>query len=44
MPDFERFWEDESLRERLLQFVQTIEAEPTMLGATGHLISVGRKP
>ena len=44
MPDFDKFWNDESLREHLLQFLRTIESDPTMLGATGHMMTVGTKP
>ncbi len=43
MPDFDKFWSDESLRERLLAFLRTIESDPTLLGATAHLMTVGRK-
>jgi ubiquinone/menaquinone biosynthesis C-methylase UbiE len=43
MPNFDQFWDDEILRERLLGFLRTIESEPTMLGATGHIMTVGRK-
>lgn len=44
MPDFDRFWDDETLRQRLLQFLRTIETDPAIIGATGHLLTVGRKP
>ncbi|MBL8161325.1 MAG: class I SAM-dependent methyltransferase [Anaerolineae bacterium] len=43
MPDFERFWNDAKLRERLLHMMRLIEHEPAMLATTGHLIAVGRK-
>ncbi len=43
MPEYDRFWEDETLRERLLGFLRTVETDPSILGATGHIISVGRK-
>ncbi|HEX2619386.1 MAG TPA: class I SAM-dependent methyltransferase [Phototrophicaceae bacterium] len=43
MPNFDQMWNDETLRERLLQFIRTLESEPTMLGTTGHLMGVGRK-
>jgi ubiquinone/menaquinone biosynthesis C-methylase UbiE len=36
-------FQDEILRERILGFLRTIESEPTLRGATGHLITVGRK-
>ena len=44
MPDFDKMWNDETLRERLLRFLRTIESDPTLLGATGHLMTVGVKP
>jgi len=43
LPDFDRYWDDELLRERLLQFLRTIESDPAMLGATSHMMTVGRK-
>lgn len=43
LPDFDRYWDDDVLRERLLDFLRTIESEPSMLGATGHLLTVGKK-
>jgi ubiquinone/menaquinone biosynthesis C-methylase UbiE len=43
MPNFDQFWDDETLRERLLKFLRATESEPTMLGATGHIMTVGRK-
>jgi len=44
MPDLNRFWEDAILREQLLHLLRTTESEPTMLGATGHLMVVGQAP
>jgi ubiquinone/menaquinone biosynthesis C-methylase UbiE len=43
MPNFDKFWSDEKLRERLLKFLRSIEREPAIIGATGHLLTVGRK-
>jgi ubiquinone/menaquinone biosynthesis C-methylase UbiE len=43
MPEFDQFWNDVALREQLLGFLRTVESDPSMLGATGHLIAVGRK-
>lgn len=43
MSDFDTFWDDEVLRERLLRFLRMVESELTMLGATGHIMSIGRK-
>jgi ubiquinone/menaquinone biosynthesis C-methylase UbiE len=44
IPDFDKFWDDETLRERLLHFLRTVENEPTMLGASAHILTVGLKP
>ncbi|MEZ4670218.1 MAG: class I SAM-dependent methyltransferase [Anaerolineae bacterium] len=44
MPNFDQFWNDDRLHQRLLDNLRTLESDPTMLGATGHLIAVGRKP
>jgi ubiquinone/menaquinone biosynthesis C-methylase UbiE len=41
--NFDLLWDDDSLRERLLTFLRATETEPTLLGATGHLMTVGRK-
>lgn len=43
MPDFDRFWDDATLRQRLLQFLRTVESDPAIIGATGHLMTIGRK-
>jgi ubiquinone/menaquinone biosynthesis C-methylase UbiE len=43
MPDFDKFWNDTTLRERLLQALRAVESDPAMLGATGHQITIGRK-
>jgi ubiquinone/menaquinone biosynthesis C-methylase UbiE len=43
MPNFDAFWEVPSQRELLLGFVRKIEADPSMLGASGHIMGVGRK-
>jgi ubiquinone/menaquinone biosynthesis C-methylase UbiE len=43
MPNFEQFWNDDTLRERLLRCLRAIESDPTILGATGHLLAVGQR-
>lgn len=43
MPNFEQFWNDDMLRERLLNNLRALESDPAMLGATGHLLAIGRK-
>jgi len=41
--DFDRLWNDPTQRERLLAAVRKIEKEPSVLGATSHLMAIGRK-
>lgn len=41
--NFDTLWADPVMRERLLQFIRTVETEPAVLGATGHMLTVGRK-
>lgn len=40
---FELFWQNEATRENILSVLRTLEAEPTMLGATAHLMTIARK-
>ncbi len=42
--NFSEHWNDEGRRERLLTVLRWIEAEPSMLGVTGHLLAVANKP
>ncbi len=41
--DFERLWNDPAQRERLLAAVRKVEKEPSVMGATSHLMAIGRK-
>lgn len=43
LADFERHWDDPGRRERLLGVVRRLEAEPTVLGASAHILAVARK-
>lgn len=40
---FDRLWSDSTQRERLLNVVRKVEREPSILGATAHIMAVGRK-
>jgi len=42
--DFDRLWSDPIQRERLLAAVRKVEREPSILGATSHVMAIGRKP
>ena len=41
--DFDRLWNDPALRERLLAAVRKMEREPSVLGASSHIMAIGRK-
>jgi ubiquinone/menaquinone biosynthesis C-methylase UbiE len=41
--DFDRLWNDPTQRERLLDAVRKVEREPAALGASSHLMAIGRK-
>jgi ubiquinone/menaquinone biosynthesis C-methylase UbiE len=41
--DFDRLWNDPAQRERLLAAVRKVEREPSILGATSHIMGIGRK-
>jgi len=41
--DFDRLWNDPVQRERLLAVVRKVEREPSVLGASSHIMAIGRK-
>lgn len=41
--DFDRLWNDSVQRERLLAAIRKVEREPSILGATSHIMGIGRK-
>jgi ubiquinone/menaquinone biosynthesis C-methylase UbiE len=41
---FRQAWDDDAQRESLLRFLAVIEREPSIVGASGHLIAVARRP
>jgi len=43
-PELARRWADPAARERLLAFVRAVETEPSLLGASPHLLAVARRP
>jgi ubiquinone/menaquinone biosynthesis C-methylase UbiE len=43
LPDIDDWLDDPSRRDTLLRAVRRVEAEPTLLGASPHLLAVGRK-
>jgi ubiquinone/menaquinone biosynthesis C-methylase UbiE len=42
--DFESRWADEPLRQDMLNIARALEAEPSIVGASAHLLGIGRKP
>jgi ubiquinone/menaquinone biosynthesis C-methylase UbiE len=43
LPDFQARWADEAARERLLGLLRRVEREPALLGASPHILAVGRR-
>jgi SAM-dependent methyltransferase len=41
--DFDRLWNEPIQRDRLLAAVRKVEREPSILGATSHIMAIGRK-
>jgi ubiquinone/menaquinone biosynthesis C-methylase UbiE len=41
--DFDDLWTDRELRARLLECIRKVEREPSILGASPHVMAVGRK-
>jgi ubiquinone/menaquinone biosynthesis C-methylase UbiE len=41
--DFHHLWNDPAQRERLLMAVRKVESEPSVLGASSHIMAIGRK-
>ena len=41
--DFESRWADEALRQDILNIAGALEAEPSIVGASAHLLGIGRK-
>ncbi len=41
--DFEKLWSDLTQRERLLAAVRKVEREPSVIGASAHIMAIGRK-
>ncbi|HEU5041648.1 MAG TPA: class I SAM-dependent methyltransferase, partial [Gemmatimonadales bacterium] len=44
LADLDRRWTDPAERERLLQLARALETEPTLLGASAHLLAAATKP
>jgi ubiquinone/menaquinone biosynthesis C-methylase UbiE len=44
LQDFDDRWEDEALRSDMLEIGRKLECEPSIVGASAHLLAVGRRP
>jgi ubiquinone/menaquinone biosynthesis C-methylase UbiE len=44
LQDFDARWEDEALRADMLDVARKLESEPSIVGASAHMIGIGRKP
>jgi hypothetical protein len=42
LADFDEVWKDLGRRERLLRFIRKIEDEPSLLGASAHIIAIAK--
>ena len=43
LQDVEERWQDDVKREAILRAVRWLESEPSLIGASSHLLAVGRK-
>jgi ubiquinone/menaquinone biosynthesis C-methylase UbiE len=44
LQDFDARWEDDALRDDILDVARKLESEPSIVGASAHLLGVGRRP
>ena len=44
LQDLDSQWQDPRRRQTLLWIIRALEAEPSLLGATSHLLGIGRRP
>jgi SAM-dependent methyltransferase len=43
LPDFDSWWRSDEYRDRLLHLARALEAEPSLLGASAHLMAVATR-
>jgi ubiquinone/menaquinone biosynthesis C-methylase UbiE len=41
--DFDDLWTDRALRQRILETIRRVEREPSIIGASPHILAIGRK-
>ena len=42
-PDLDSWLDDGAARERLLQVLRRVETEPSLIGASAHLLAIARR-
>jgi hypothetical protein len=43
LPDFDAWWDNGEYRDRLLRLARALEAEPSLLGVSAHLVATATK-
>jgi hypothetical protein len=43
LQNFEEWWKEEERREQLMEIIRRLESEPSLLGASAHLMSIARR-
>ena len=43
LQNFDAWWNDAAWRERLLNLIRRVESEPSLLGASAHIMGIARK-
>ncbi|HMB70216.1 MAG TPA: SAM-dependent methyltransferase, partial [bacterium] len=44
IPDLERRWKDDRFRELLLESLEAMEDDPSVIGMGGHVMAVAKRP
>lgn len=44
LQNFDAWWNDAARRERLLDLIRKLESEPSLMGASAHVMGIARKP
>jgi ubiquinone/menaquinone biosynthesis C-methylase UbiE len=44
LQNFDAWWNDAGRRERLLELMRKLESEPSLIGASAHVMGIARKP
>jgi ubiquinone/menaquinone biosynthesis C-methylase UbiE len=44
IPDLDHWWENDTRRERLLAYLASVEREPSLVGASAHMLAIATAP